>query len=66
MKQRKTLDGWYSLHLFYAIDFTSLKILEQSERTAMVEEFKAFINTLEDNHVAKKVHTRYTTLQDKS
>jgi len=29
----KTLDGWYSLHLFYAIDFTSLKILKQIQQT---------------------------------
>lgn len=50
----KTLDGWYSLHLFYAIDFTSLKIVETEERVKMVEELQTFINKLEENHVAKE------------
>lgn len=50
----KTLDGWYSLHLFYAIDFTSLKLVEADARKQMVEELSAFINKLEENHVAKE------------
>ncbi|KAA1039358.1 hydrogen peroxide-dependent heme synthase [Macrococcus equipercicus] len=49
-----TLDGWYSLHLFYTIDFTSLKVLDKADRDAMVDELKAFVAKLDDNHAAKE------------
>ncbi|TDM11982.1 hydrogen peroxide-dependent heme synthase [Macrococcus lamae] len=49
-----TLDGWYSLHLFYTVDFTSLKVLDQADREAMITELKSFIAKLDDNHAAKE------------
>ena len=50
----KTLDGWYSLHLFYAIDFTSLKLVEAEDREQMVTELKEYLTKLEANHEAKE------------
>lgn len=50
----KTLDGWYSLHLFYAIDYTSLKLVEPSEREGMINELNQFVAKLEENHQAKE------------
>jgi hydrogen peroxide-dependent heme synthase len=49
-----TLDGWYSLHLFYTIDFTSLKVVEQADRQRMITELKRFVAKLDDNHAAKE------------
>ena len=43
----ETLDGWYSLHLFYAIDWTTLRLLPSEERQAMVDELQSFLTTHE-------------------
>ncbi|WP_062351409.1 hydrogen peroxide-dependent heme synthase [Bacillus kwashiorkori] len=40
----QTLDGWYSLHDFRSIDWTSWKAISQEERDAAVEEFLALLN----------------------
>ena len=40
----ETLDGWYSLHLFYAVDWTTFRLVPEDEREAMINEFKTFIN----------------------
>ena len=50
----KTLDGWYSLHLFYAIDWTSLKTVPEDDRNTIVEEFKKFLEGLETVHNNKE------------
>src|SRR5699024_3999385 len=46
----KTIDGWYSLHLFYAIDWTSLKTVSVDDRNTIVEEFKKFLEGVETVH----------------
>ena len=41
----ETLDGWYSLHLFYAIDWATFRLVPEEERETMITEFKNFVNT---------------------
>ena len=38
----ETLDGWYSLHLFYAVDWASSSLVPKDERDALVTEFQSF------------------------
>ena len=38
----ETLDGWYSLHLFYAIDWTTFRLVPEDDRHAMVQELQQF------------------------
>ena len=35
----ETLDGWYSLHLFYAVDWTTFRLIAEDDREAMITEF---------------------------
>ncbi len=39
----ETLDGWYSLHLFYAVDWASLRLAPKDERDALVTELQSFL-----------------------
>ncbi|MGZ1837119.1 hydrogen peroxide-dependent heme synthase [Staphylococcus argenteus] len=39
----ETLDGWYSLHLFYAVDWASLRLVPKDERDALVAELQSFL-----------------------
>lgn len=39
----ETLDGWHSLHLFYAVDWASLRLVPKDERDALVTEFQSFL-----------------------
>lgn len=32
----ETLDGWYSLHLFYAVDWTTFRLIAEDDREAMI------------------------------
>lgn len=43
-----TLDGWYSLHLLYNVDWSSLRLVDDAEE--MVEELEQYIERLETNH----------------
>ena len=43
-----TLDGWYSLHLLYNVDWASLRLVDDANE--MVEELEQFIERLETNH----------------
>ncbi|UEX89873.1 hydrogen peroxide-dependent heme synthase [Staphylococcus ratti] len=36
----ETLDGWYSLHLFYAVDWASWRLVSELERQTMVTELE--------------------------
>lgn len=45
----ETLDGWYSLHLFYAVDWASLRLVPEEDRQEMVNAFHYFIK--EHEHV---------------
>ncbi|MCU9613348.1 heme-dependent peroxidase [Caldibacillus lycopersici] len=40
----QTLDGWYCLHDFRTIDWSSWKMLSENERQAAIEEFEAILN----------------------
>ena len=50
----ETLDGWYSLHLFYAMDWTTFRLVPEDEREAMISELKSFV---EDKSKARDSHT---------
>lgn len=50
----ETLDGWYSLHLFYAMDWTTFRLVPEDEREAMISELKSFV---EDKSKARESHT---------
>ncbi|MCS5349961.1 heme-dependent peroxidase [Staphylococcus aureus] len=41
----ETLDGWYSLHLFYAVDWASLRLVPKDERDALVAELQSFLES---------------------
>ncbi|WP_404405506.1 hydrogen peroxide-dependent heme synthase [Jeotgalibacillus malaysiensis] len=43
-----TLDGWYGLHDFRKMDWTSWKQLTSDERTAAINEFQQFLKRLND------------------
>lgn len=42
----ETLDGWYSLHLFYAVDWASWRLVPEHDRQAMVTEFENKLSQL--------------------
>ncbi|MDN6838336.1 MAG: chlorite dismutase family protein, partial [Staphylococcus equorum] len=44
----ETLDGWYSLHLLYAIDWTTLRLVPEEERQSLVEELQSFLDKHEE------------------
>ena len=50
----KTLDGWYSLHLFYAIDFEKWRTLSADEQSTMINDFNAYLSSLEKVHEENK------------
>lgn len=50
----ETLDGWYSLHLFYAIDWTTFRLVSEDERESMISELESFIN---DRTHVRESHT---------
>ena len=62
----ETLDGWYSLHLFYAVDWTTFRLIAEDDREAMITELKHLlkIKQLLENHI--KVIMQFITLQVKS
>ncbi|PTJ32066.1 heme-dependent peroxidase [Staphylococcus simulans] len=42
----ETLDGWYSLHLLYAIDWPTLRLEPNEDRQEIVKEFQDFLEKL--------------------
>lgn len=40
----QTLDGWYCLHDFRLVDWTSWKLVSEEERQLAIEEFEAILN----------------------
>lgn len=42
----ETLDGWYSLHLLYAIDWPTLRLVPNEDRQEIVKEFQDFLEKL--------------------
>src|SRR5699024_3249786 len=45
-----TIDGWYSLHLLYSVDWTGLRVLDKDERNELTEELQEFSNQQEEVH----------------
>lgn len=45
-----TLDGWWSLHLLYNVDWTSLRLLEDSEKDQLIGELQSFLDREEKVH----------------
>lgn len=42
----ETLDGWYSLHLLYAIDWPTLRLVPNEDSLEIVKEFQDFLEKL--------------------
>ena len=62
----ETLDGWYSLHLFYAVDWATFRLVPEDEREAMIMNSKHSLTiklVLENNKLAT---TRYIYYRSKS
>lgn len=49
----ETLDGWYSLHLFYAVDWTTFRLIAEDDREAVITELETFVK---DKAVARESH----------
>ena len=62
----ETLDGWYSLHLFYAVDWATFRLVPEDEREAMINEFKVFIENKATARENKLEIMLYIILQVKS
>jgi len=61
----QTLDGWYCLHDFRKIDWTSWKQLSEAERNEAVQEFEHMLNNWHVVEKEKKVAMLFTQLSDK-
>lgn len=63
----QTLDGWYALHDFRTMDWTSWKQISTEERTAAINEFLEFIEELNVVHEAKTgSHAFYSIVGQKA
>ncbi|MED4128243.1 MULTISPECIES: hydrogen peroxide-dependent heme synthase [Shouchella] len=63
----KTLDGWYVLHDFRKIDWSSWKAVPQSERDGMIEEFTSLLNQWSDTEAnGKGSHALYSIVGQKA
>lgn len=49
-----TLDGWWSLHLLYNVDWPSLRLLEDSEKDQLIGELQSFLDRQEEVHKNKE------------
>ncbi|EKN62995.1 hypothetical protein M670_02066 [Schinkia azotoformans MEV2011] len=63
----KTLDGWYCLHDFRTVDWTSWKRLSGDERNEIIVEFQNYLSALKNTEEAKKgSHALYTIVGQKA
>ncbi|MEI5908262.1 hydrogen peroxide-dependent heme synthase [Bacillus spongiae] len=60
----QTLDGWYSLHDFRSIDWTTWKILSSDERQSAIYEFQQFLSKLNDTNEGS--HAFYSIVGQKA
>ena len=63
----QTLDGWYCLHDFRSIDWTSWKTLSSDERQLAISEFQGLLdkwNTTQNNNEGS--HALYTIVGQKA
>ncbi|MBR2078166.1 MAG: heme-dependent peroxidase, partial [Exiguobacterium sp.] len=62
-----TLDGWYSLHDFRTIDWARLKLVDAEKRQQMIDEFTAFLASLEEVEAkGEGSHAFYSILGQKA
>ncbi|MFT4416221.1 hydrogen peroxide-dependent heme synthase [Fredinandcohnia humi] len=63
----KTLDGWYCLHDFRTVDWTSWKSLSSDERQAAIHEFLGLVEKWNATQTEKKgSHALYTIVGQKA
>ncbi|MDQ0214199.1 chlorite dismutase [Oikeobacillus pervagus] len=63
----QTLDGWYSLHDFRLMDWTSWKCLSSDERQVAIHEFQQFLSKLNKTEEAKEgSHSFYSIVGQKA
>lgn len=63
----KTLDGWYCLHDFRTVDWTTWKLLPVEEREAAIREFLALLDKWNTTQTEKKgSHALYTIVGQKA
>jgi hydrogen peroxide-dependent heme synthase len=63
----ETLDGWYCLHDFRSVDWTTWKMLPEDERQEAIEEFLAIVNKWNETQEAKQgSHAIYTITGQKA
>ncbi|GEK35045.1 hydrogen peroxide-dependent heme synthase [Kurthia sibirica] len=63
----QTLDGWYVLHEFRSMDWTSWKLVSKKERTEAVEEFLQYLERLNEADLAKTgSHAIYSIVGQKA
>ncbi|RIW29128.1 heme-dependent peroxidase [Bacillus salacetis] len=63
----QTLDGWYSLHDFRAMDWTSWKMVSSDERQAAIKEFHGFLEKLNNTQSKEEgSHALYTIVGQKA
>ena len=56
-----TIDGWYSLHLLYSVDWAGLRVLDKDERNALTEELQTFLTDRKKCMKNTKVTMHFTT-----
>ncbi|OMP66550.1 hydrogen peroxide-dependent heme synthase [Domibacillus epiphyticus] len=63
----KTLEGWYCLHDFRTIDWTTWKMLSSDEREGAISEFRKFLEKLDSAHEQKTgSHSFYSVVGQKA
>ncbi|WP_421382193.1 hydrogen peroxide-dependent heme synthase [Bacillus salacetis] len=63
----QTLDGWYSLHDFRSMDWTSWKMLSSDERQTAINEFQGFLEKLNKTQTEEQgSHALYTIVGQKA
>jgi len=63
----KTLDGWYCLHDFRTVDWTTWKMLPSGEREAAITEFQGLLDKWNTTQEEKKgSHALYTIVGQKA
>lgn len=63
----QTLDGWYCLHDFRAIDWTAWKMLSSDERQVAIQEFLHLVEKWNNTELEKKgSHALYTIVGQKA
>ncbi|MBC1398374.1 hydrogen peroxide-dependent heme synthase [Listeria fleischmannii] len=63
----KTLDGWYTLHDFRAVDWTSWRETSLADRERILKEWNTFLANLEvTKNIGAGEHTLYTILGQKA